>query len=230
MLKKNSFLLSILSFAITHYAAHADQVPISLLASLLPSNPIVLEAGARFGEDTSWMSKLWPQGHIHAFEPTPVSYALLKQNTQQYSNVTCYNLALAEKNGAALFYIDGHDGGGNSLIKPAEWFNVGHFHGDLNNPISVECIRLDDWAQQNHISHIDFMWLDMEGHELFALQSGPEIVKTVRVIFTEVNLQPFREGVPLYPEVKAWFESQGFTPVWAEFIDNWRGNVVFVRN
>jgi FkbM family methyltransferase len=217
------------SLLLTSLPTKTDQVPVSLLESLLPDNPIVLEAGARFGEDTGWMSELWPNGHIHAFEPTPVSYALLKENTKQCKNVSCYNLALAEKNGSALFYIDGGDGGANCLLKPTAWFNTNHFHGDLSKPIAVECITLDNWAKKNGISRIDFMWLDMEGHELLALQSGPEILKTVRVIFTEVNLQLFRENIPLYHEVKAWLEQQGFTEVWTEFIPNWRGNVLFVR-
>ena len=52
-----------------------EAVPYALLKKILPANPVIIEAGAQFGEDTQWMSQFWPQGKIYAFEPSPESFA-----------------------------------------------------------------------------------------------------------------------------------------------------------
>ena len=46
-------------------------VPKGHIKLFAPDNPIVVEAGAHVGSDTIEMSKLWPGGTIHAFEPIP---------------------------------------------------------------------------------------------------------------------------------------------------------------
>lgn len=206
--------------------ATGEQVPFALLKRLLPSNPIILESGAQFGEDTQWMSQMWPQGTIHAFEPLPTSYALLQKVAHLYKNIFCYPLALSNQAGIFNFYVAG---GASSLLQPTEHFNNDYFHADLEHPIQVTCITLDTWAQENNIDHIDFMWLDMEGNELNALQGGIEILKTVTAIYTEVNLQPFWHGGVQYEELKQWLEEQGFVEIWQDIVPNWHGNVLFVN-
>jgi hypothetical protein len=48
-----------------------EAIPKSLIATYLPANPTIVEAGAHIGVDTVQMSKRWPRGTIHAFEPIP---------------------------------------------------------------------------------------------------------------------------------------------------------------
>lgn len=92
-------------------------------------------------------------------------------------------------------------------------------------------MNLDEWAVQNNVDHIDFMWLDMQGAEMKMLQGAPQILKNVSVIYTEVNFYEVYAGCPTYPEYRAWLESQGFKVVY-EDIKSWIdfGDVLFVRN
>jgi FkbM family methyltransferase len=219
-------LISLLFLFFSFIHTTGEKVPFSLLKRLLPSNPVILEAGAQYGEDTKWMSELWPQGTIHSFEPLPEAFACLQQVAAIYPNVHCYQLALSEKQGVFNFYVSG---GASSLLKPTEQFNNDYFHSDLEHPISVQCLSLDEWVSQMNIDHIDFLWLDMEGNELHALKSGIKILETVTVIYTEVNLQKFWEGCVLYQELKQWLEDQGFEELWSDIVPHWHGNALFVR-
>jgi 2-O-methyltransferase len=203
-----------------------EKVPFSLLKRLLPENPIILEAGAQHGEDTRWMSEMWSRGTIHAFEPLPESFEQLALVAAEYKNIHIYRLALSDQCGLLPFYVSG---GASSLLQPTESFNNDYFHADIEHPIMVESITMDQWAQNNNVDHIDFLWLDMEGNELRALQSGKEIVKTVTVIYTEINLQPFWNGCVLYDELKRWLEMQGFEEIWVDIVPTWHGNALFVR-
>ena len=101
-----------------------------------------------------------------------------------------------------------------------------HYQGPC---ITVPCVILDDWCKQNRISHFDLLWLDLEGMELQILYNSPEILKTVKVIFTETNFRSFRLGMTLYHHLKAFLEKQGFRQLADWYDPKIQGNAIFVR-
>lgn len=223
------FLLTMLIFFASNGVLYGvgEKIPLALIYRLLPYDPVIFEAGAQFGEDTEWMAQLWPASEIHAFEPVPDSYSILETIASKYSNIHSYPIALSDVVGSVNMYLAG---GATSVLKPTESFNRDYFHADLDHPIAVQCTTIDKWATENNIEKIDFLWLDMEGNELKALKAAPNILKTVSVIYTEVNLQEFWEGAVQYKELKSWLESQGFTEIWSDIVPTWHGNVLFVRS
>lgn len=148
---------------------------LAFVASFLPESPVILEAGGHLGEDTNRMKSLWPGATMHVFEPLPSSFEIMLKATQHLSNVTCYPYALTSYSGKINFYIDIPNNGASSIGYPVSW----NQHEFDKAPIEVPCIALDSWANINNISHVDFMWLDMEGHELYALQHGLNISRIV---------------------------------------------------
>ena len=226
---KNIFF-SLLSLSIIMQTAYinalGEAVPYALLRKILPSNPIIIEAGAQFGEDTQWMAQMWPQGKIYSFEPSPISFAELQKIAAQANNIRAFQCALSNKKGEFLFYLAG---GASSLLRPQDSFNTDYFHSDLNHPITVQAITLDEWAHDNGVNTIDFLWLDMEGNELNALQGAPDSLKNVKLIYTEVNLQRFWENCVMYDELKAWMEEHGFMEIWSDITPDWHGNVLFIN-
>lgn len=203
-----------------------EEAPFELIKKLLPENPVVIEAGAQFGEDTIIMSRLWPQGKIYAFEPSPESYQILVADTATQSNVFSFPLALSDRNGELFFYLAG---GASSLKRPAKTFNDLYFHSDLDHPIVVQAITLDDWANAHSVPKIDFIWFDMEGNELSAFKGALQHLPQVKLIYTEVNFQKFWEGGVLYPELKEWLAGHGFREIWQESVPDWHGNVLFIN-
>jgi len=220
------FLLLNICLSIVSSATAREEAPFDLIKRLLPENPVVIEAGAHLGEDTVIMSKLWPQGKIHAFEPSPDTYQVLQTETASYANVLTYPLALSDRNGELFFYLAG---GASSLKRPSKTFNDLYFHSDLDHPIVVQAITLDDWAKAHHVDKIDFIWFDMEGNELSAFKGALEHLSQVKLIYTEVNFQKFWEEGVLYPELKAWLAGHGFREIWQESVPDWHGNVLFLN-
>lgn len=218
----------ILWYKVIHYFSQHSVIMHKRFAytrKFLPDDPVILEEGARFGEDTMRMCRIWPRSTIHAFEPLPNNAKMLERNTKHLGNVHFFPLALSNRNDKSIFYVNIANPGASSLYKPAlrtsEYARV---------PINIECISIADWAKNNHVDHIDFMWLDIEGHELAVLKATPEdLLTTVKVIYVEVLLEPRWEGVPLYPELCKWMEQQGFKII-KKYRDGWRYmNVLFVR-
>lgn len=199
------------------------------IASLLPQNPTVLEAGARIGKDTRRMSKLWPEGIIHSFEPVPALYSTLLKNTRGLTNVRRYNNALSDVIDSLPLYISsGRSDACSSLLPPKECLQE---RPDIvfNQTETVPVTTIDAWAQKHKVDHIDFMWLDLQGVELKALQGALSILPTVKVILIEVNLTERYEGIPLYDQIKTWLQGQGFTLDQDAFHHETWGDALFTR-
>jgi len=191
----------------------------------LPENPVILEAGGHHGEDTNRMKRLWPQATMHVFEPLPSSFEKLVKNTQHLSCVTCYPYALSYYVGKAPFYFNPKNDGASSIGAPV-FFNEQEFEKD---PLEVPCTTLNVWSGENGISKIDFMWLDMEGHELYMLQQATNILDSVKAIYTEFSFVPIRSETGLYVDLKAFLESKGFREVHRLEYGKFGGDVLFMR-
>lgn len=200
------------------------------IAQYLPNDAIIVEAGAYNGNDTIEMAKLWSKSIIYAFEPMPYAYDLLKEKCKNQDNIHLSQAALSNKSGTQKFFLSsGASTGSSSLLPPDKAMNTFHSDISFSEFIDVKTFTLDDWAKSEKVSRVDFLWLDMQGMEPSMLKASPEILKTVKVIYTEVNLAPVYKGAILYPEYKKWLENEGFVLVREDlpWVDG--GNALFVR-
>jgi FkbM family methyltransferase len=205
-------------------------IPKEFIGRFLPENPKIVEAGAHIGLDTVEMSMMWDGARIYAFEPIPWLFKKLVSNTKSKSNVTCYPLALSHKSGSINMYVSsGRSDGSSSLLPPKEHI-IEHPDVFFEKEIVVQTTTLDEWAIKNGLQAIDFLWLDLQGYELPVLEASPRIIKTVKVIYTEVSLKELYKGSPLYGEIRHWLEEQGFRVEREELAWQDAGNVLFVRS
>ncbi len=209
---------------------------LSIAAKYLPVNPVIVEAGAFDGKDTQLMAQFFPQGIIHTFEPDPDNYAQLQKKITQFHNVKCHQLALSDNNGMALFHrsLDPENSNNRqsgSLLAPKE--HLKSFAITFNEKISIPTTTLESWAHKNIVDHIDFLWLDMQGVELNALKVSTDLLKKVKVIYTEVEFLEAYEGQYQYKDVVSWLENQGFTLIAKDFfgdgLDRFSGNVLMAK-
>ena len=194
-----------------------------ILSELLPATGTFLEAGAFNGQDTLAMASHFPHATIHAFEPLPEIYTQLTKNVQDTPSIKTYPVALSDQTGSATFYVADHPKRpgkicqAGSLLAPQERLN----HSPITYPYTtqVPTITLQEWAHQNHVAHIDFMWLDMQGHELAVLKASPDILKTVKALYVELNFIQAYEGQPSAAQLHQWILSQGFTLKGADYLE-----------
>lgn len=206
------------------------------LKPYLPENPIIVEAGAYDGRETVRLARLWPAGTVCSFEPVPELFEKLQQNTAEFSNIRCYQNALSDSTGTATLHISenptkpGRASQANSLLKPEKRLELSPLI--FPRTLQVPTITIDDWAKECSIDHVDFLKLDVQGYELNIIKASPIILATVKVILTEVEFVQAYQGQYLYPEVKSWLESQGFTMIAKDFsneVDWFFGNALFIR-
>ena len=203
-----------------------------IVSKYIPSDPIVYEVGAKDGEDTVKLAKIWPQGKIISFEANPNQFMKYLEKAQNYPNMYGYNLAVNTYNGTAKFYLcwgsNGDDPifeGASSLLEASEAQKI-HYRGP---EIAVPCVIFDDWCRDNQVDKIDFMWLDIEGFEMQFFESSPSILNTVKVIQTETNFFDFRKGTTQFGRLKPFLEKQGFELVAHWYNEGLQGDAIFVR-
>lgn len=207
---------------------------LSIVQKYLPKNPIILEAGAFDGNDSIRMAKKWVNGTIHCFEPIPDLYEQLEINIKNWNNIYSHQLAIGEHEGIIDMYVSelvenpGKTFASSSLLPPKHHLTYAPYV-EFPKSIKVATTTFDLWAEKHCIPSVDFLWLDMQGYELNALQASPKILDTVKVILTEVEFVEAYKGQYLFKDMKKFLEKKGFTLIAIDKREIWFGDALFVR-
>jgi hypothetical protein len=76
----------------------------------------------------------------------------------------------------------------------------------------VDVITIEDFANQQGITHINILKMDIEGYELKALQGAESLLSQQRIdaIYTEVSLVPQYIGQPLFHDITEYLQKRGY--------------------
>jgi len=196
-----------------------------LLQKILPSNPVIIEVGARFGIQTGWLSHYWPLGTIYALEPCNRAYKTLLKEVGKRSNVKVYNYSVSIQEGERLFYDMGWV---SSLLNPSCYLK--DFIKTLSIQIrNVKCVNLDQWAERNNIGKVDLLLLGVNGTSLDVLRSSKNILKQVKVVEITGYGKRFWESCSGYPELKHFLNEHDFYESKRIFLNSLVGRYVFVK-
>src|SRR4029450_5711582 len=131
---------------------------------------------------TVLMSKYNPSARIHSFEPNSATFNLLEVNVRENccENVTLIKAAASDQEGTALFQVPPSASIFGRVV-PTEQ-PIDDDARFLNAAVSqVLCLRLADYCRKARVTEIDFMKLDIEGHELAALRGLQPLLSERRV-------------------------------------------------
>jgi FkbM family methyltransferase len=79
--------------------------------------------------------------------------------------------------------VVGSSGGeqSSSLLAPTATHQEFPFVGFHDETIPVRVSRLDEWAALMDVKRVDFLWLDLQGMELAALEAGSPSGRVVKI-------------------------------------------------
>ena len=165
-----------LVFLLLHRAGMMGKEEAELLKKLVRPGMRILDVGANLGLYTLLLSHLTGEtGSVFAFEPEPNLFSTLCENLEGngVGNVTPFQCAAGDANGRATFQRATFNSGDNRL-------GAGKSSGQT---IEVEVARLDEMVP---VQTVDFIKLDVQGHELAALNGMQHLLASspdLRVLF-----------------------------------------------
>lgn len=169
----------------------------AFLALLRPGD-VVFDVGANRGHFTRLFSRIVGEsGAVHAFEPVPATFALLRDTMRRAgspTNVSLHACALGDEEGIATLNVPGSDDGQASLRT--------HSSGSWSEAPAVqhfECAitTLDKFTAA--MDRLDFVKCDVEGAEL-------PVIRGARTTLTRLAPLLWLEANP------EWTRAFGYTP------------------
>lgn len=152
------------------------------LVDRLHKGDVFIDVGANVGFYTLLASALvGDTGQVHSFEPTPSTFAVLKENRGERTNIHLNQLALGEQEGEATLADFGLlDSGLNSL-------HTLEHKGIRSEKITVKITTLDSYCKEKNLKPT-MIKVDVEGMEYEVLQGAVETLRTARpVLILEVG-------------------------------------------
>jgi FkbM family methyltransferase len=175
-----------------YWRGYQELGELRLLNRILSPEMVVFDVGANQGEYAVFMAKRVMRGRLLAFEPVPLIYQQLTQNIElnSFSNVITFNYGLMDEIGDRPMYTsDDHEIHGS--------FNEGLasvFASDYRrDPVAQLSFRtLDAVVEEQKLSRIDLIKIDVEGAELYVLQGALETLRRYHpLLLIEVNAEAF---------------------------------------
>lgn len=150
---------------------------------------IVFDVGANQGEYSMRISQI-NNVDVYAFEPHPRTFMRLRENTRSLPSIKCFNSAVSDTVGEIeLFDYENADGSAHASLN-AEIFSTVHRSKVTSHIVDVTTI--DTVVRESRLNRIDFLKIDVEGHELDVLKGASQILqeKNISIIqfeFTQLN-------------------------------------------
>jgi FkbM family methyltransferase len=143
-------------------------------------NDIFYDIGAQYGLYTSLALEFCKE--VHAFEPIPKFFDVLKNNFKNYKNVFLNNLAVSDKTGKTKICI-----GSTTIVEEMK-----KKYPKSSEEVEIKTITLDEYIKTHPEPTI--IKMDIEGAEFLAIKGGYEFFKNNSpVILMEVLGDEFLE-------------------------------------
>ena len=157
-----------------YFVGTYEPVEAQVFCRLLRPGATVIDAGANVGQYTLLAAtRVGPEGQVHSFEPMPQNFSTLSRNVQinGLTNVRLNQVALWHEPAELVFSrprVHHHNNGAFAAINP------GGSPDDIDSQatISVPAMPLDQYVEENHLTSVDLIKMDIEGAEPFLLQGG----------------------------------------------------------
>ena len=182
--KKYSISEQARSYLIAKRFSEFYEPEMEAIPEILDNPEVILDIGSNYGHYSAFLSKLYPNSKIYAFEPVERTFNILKKVKEKFSleNVELIKKGLGSQEGDKIIVLPNHYTI-TAYIKD--------FYQEFNKNDDIEIVKittLDNFVKEKKISRLDFIKCDVEGFELEIFEGGKKAIKRFKpIIFVEIE-------------------------------------------
>jgi FkbM family methyltransferase len=172
---------------VSHYPQALDPRVLSRWFENDPSKVrTILDVGANVGQSSLYLERQYPNASIHAFEPFPDIFHLLKSAVIGHARISTHLTALSRSAGVVCADYDGDPRSQRNRIT-APQPNTPLTEDQTAQRIAVNTV--DGFCDAQGITEIDILKTDTEGHDLDVLEGARHLISKgrIRTIVSEVG-------------------------------------------
>lgn len=155
-------------------------------------NPILFDIGANVGQTIKDFKEVFKKSTIHAFEPSPDTFKILKESTSNYKNVHFWNCGVGANNGELILNE-------YNLSNTNSFLNIHHTNNKkLKKQTHVKITTVDEFSEINRIQEIDVLKIDTEGYELEVFKGAENLFNAGKIglLFFEIRFVSSHPDMP----------------------------------
>ena len=144
---------------------------------------VLFDAGANVGDYSLELSKAFTNKpvRIYSFEPSKPVYEKMLANVKAAKEIIPVNLGFSDTEATTNIFTNATLPGMASLYRR----RLDHFGISLGQSEVIELTTIDHFCRKNNIDEIDFLKLDVEGHEWKVLQGASQKLSEKKIGFIQ---------------------------------------------
>lgn len=185
----------------------------------------IIHIGGHHGEEHELYREL--NIPILFFEPLSNNFKILKERTQNDSNIISYQCALGNENKMVSMYVEtANQGQSSSILKPKKHLDQ-YPHITFDSIEEVNMFRLDDIDLD--LLKYNFIAIDVQGYELEVFKGAFNTLKNIDYIVSEVNRDEVYENCPHIDELDSYLNQFNFKRVETEWVGDIWGDALYIK-
>lgn len=168
-----------------------DQYALPIILQHIKPGDTVIDAGAFIGDHTiAYIKAVGPTGQVYAFEPNQEAFECLKHNCPEALN---FNVGVSDK---------------YEFVNYSKSDNAGAGRISRSGMDKIQTVQLDTLE----ISKLNFLKMDIEGHELKALLGAQQMIAKFKpTMWIEINAGALEQNGTCEGEIYSLILSMGYS-------------------
>lgn len=150
---------------------------------------VIFDVGANVGDYSLEIQKKFDSLdlQIFAFEPSQGTYEQLAANTEHLNNIQLLHFALGSKEENTKIYYHFQASGATTLYN--QGLSTFSSENSIAEDISIRTI--EQFCEEASVDFIDFIKIDVEGHELQVLLGAKQLLQSKKIRFIQFEFGAF---------------------------------------
>jgi FkbM family methyltransferase len=145
-------------------------------------SPVLFDVGANVGHYTQLLDMVFGKAcRIYAFEPSARNFGYLQEAISNLSQVQPVQAGMGGSNSEMRLFSNEKKSGLSSVYNR----RLDHLNISLEDSEWITILTIDGFCHEKNIQYIDFLKLDVEGHEFEILNGAREMLQGKKIRFIQ---------------------------------------------